>query len=137
MVRRLLKPKLLLLLIIVAAMVYGIFWFRQGIRMPGRSYSGPLQPLDAYQARLRDNLKTHVQMLAGQIGERNLQHLEAINRSADYIRQNLEQNGYTVSEDSYQAEGAKFRILYTNTLGGSTASEPFVIGAHYDSVVGS
>jgi peptidase M28-like protein len=137
MIRRLLKPKLLLLLIIVAGVVYGIYWFRQGVRMPGRSYSGPLQPLDAYQARLRDNLRTHVEMLAGQIGERNLQHLDSLNRAADYIRQNLEQDGYSVSEDTYQVQGAKFRILYTNTLGGNSGSEPFVIGAHYDSVVGS
>jgi hypothetical protein len=76
-------------------------------------------------------------MLAGQIGERNMQHYDALNRSADYIRQTLEQHEYKVSEDTYEVGGKKLRILYTQLEGGKNASEPFVVGAHYDSVEGS
>jgi hypothetical protein len=109
----------------------------QGVEMPGRSYSGPLDPLDPYQTRLRDNLRAHVEMLAGTIGERNIQHYDALNKAADYIKQTLESREYQVSEDTYEVSGKKLRILYTTIEGTGNKTEPFVVGAHYDSVLGS
>lgn len=105
--------------------------------MPGKSYAGALDPLDPYQARLRDNLKAQVEMLAGTIGERNMQHLDALNKAADYIRQTLEAREYQVGEDTYEVNGQKLRILYTTLAGSKNPTQPFVVGAHYDSVTGS
>jgi hypothetical protein len=137
MIRRLFRWKVLLVLLIVAAVLYAVRWLRQGVTMPLHSYTGNLDPLDPYQARIRDNLKTHVDMLAGQIGERNMSHYDALNRAADYIRQTLEHSDYQVSEDMYDIGGKKARILFATLPGAKNASEPFVIGAHYDSVEGS
>jgi Zn-dependent M28 family amino/carboxypeptidase len=136
MVRRKLRLTMLLLLVALIAIFYGVRWLRSGTRMPAKSYAGILDPLDPYQLRLLDNLKTHVEMLAGQIGERNMQHLDALNRAADYIKQTMQQREYAVSEDTYQVEGKTARIVYA-TLAGKNAAEPFVVGAHYDSVIGS
>lgn len=129
--------KLLLILILIGALAYGVRWLREGVQMPGTSYAGPLDPLDPYQARLRDNLKGHVEMLAGTIGERNMQHLDALNKAADYIRQTLESRQYQVSEDTYEVSGQKLRILYATLAGSKNPTHPFVVGAHYDSVPGS
>ena len=137
MFRRLFRWKVLLILLVIGALWYGWRWFSQGVKMPGKSYAGALDPLDPYQARLRDNLKTHVEMLAGTIGERNVEHYDALNKSADHIRQTLESREYTVSEDTYEVGGRKLRILYVKLEGSGHPTEPFVVGAHYDSVTGS
>jgi hypothetical protein len=136
MARRSRALKILLLIVVGIAIWYGWRWIRAGVQMPGKSYAGNLDPLDAYQMRLRDNLKSHVDMLAGQIGERNMQHLNGLNRAADYIKQTMQQREYNVQEDTYQREGKTARILYA-TLEGKERAEPFVVGAHYDSVTGS
>src|SRR4051794_19483733 len=137
MFRKLFHWKVLLVLLVIGALAYGARWFSQGVKMPGKSYNGALDPLDPYQARLRDNLKAHVEMLAGQIGERNMQHYDALNRAADYIRQTLEHREYKVSEDTYQVGGKTVRIVFTTIEGTNNRTEPFVVGAHYDSVQGS
>lgn len=54
--------------------------------MPGDSYIATLQPLSDYELSIRDQLKAHVTVLAGKIGERNFRRYEGLNESADYIR---------------------------------------------------
>jgi hypothetical protein len=135
--RKLFRWKVLLVVIILGAIACGVRWLYDGMQMPGRSYVGPLEPLDAYQSKLRDNLKAHVEILAGSIGERNMQHYEALNKAADYIRQTLESRDYKVSEDTYEVGGKKVRILYATPEGAGHGTEPFVVGAHYDSVTNS
>jgi hypothetical protein len=135
--RRIFRWKVLLVLVVLGALAYGARWMYQGIEMPGRSYAGALDPLDPYQARLRDNMKAHVEMLAGTIGERNVDHYQVLNKAADYIRQTLESREYKVSEDTYEVGGKKLRILYTTLDGSGHSTEPFVVGAHYDSVRGA
>ena len=135
--RKIFRWKVLLVLALIGAVFYGMRWFREGVQMPGKSYVGPLDPLDPYQSRLRDNLKAHVEMLAGTIGERNMQHPEALNKAADYIRQTLESREYQVSEDTYEVNGQTLRILYATLAGSKNPTQPFVVGAHYDSVTGS
>src|SRR4051812_33042293 len=113
MLRKLFRLKVLIPLVVIVGICYGIQWFREGVRMPGKTYSERLDQLDPYQQRIRDNLTTHVEMLATQIGERNLLNSGGLDRAADYIRQTLEQREYTVAEDTYQVNGQKCRILYT------------------------
>jgi hypothetical protein len=137
MFRKIFRWKVLLVLVIVGALAYGARWMYQGFEMPGRSYAGPLDPLDPFESRLRDNLKAHVEMLAGTIGERNMEHYDALNKAADYIRQTLESREYKVSEDTYQVGGKKLRILYATLDGSGNPTEPFVVGAHYDSAQGT
>src|SRR5262249_53714654 len=65
------------------------------------------------------------------------QHYEALNKAADYIRQTLESREYRVSEDTYEVGGKNLRILYATLEGTGHGTEPFVVGAHYDSVTNS
>src|SRR6266702_8193934 len=55
------------------------------MQMPGHSHKGPLPPLSRDQAALRDRLRGHVTMLAGEIGERNVLHYRALQQAAQYV----------------------------------------------------
>jgi hypothetical protein len=137
MLRKLILWKVLLVVIILGVVAYGARWLYEGVQMPGHSYAGPLDPLDLYESKLREYLKAHVEMLAGTIGERNMEHYDALNKAADYIRQTLESRNYKVSDDTYEVQGKKARILYATLEGTGHGTEPFVVGAHYDSVTNS
>ena len=56
------------------------------VSMPGRSYTGPLKPLSNEETAIRDNLKNHVSMIAGTIGQRNAFSFNGLYACADYIR---------------------------------------------------
>jgi Zn-dependent M28 family amino/carboxypeptidase len=105
------------------------------ISMPGRSYSGPLQPLSESETSISENLKTHVTTLAGKIGERNIHRYESLKASEEYIRSTLASFGYEVSEQAYTVEGREVRNLEVEIRGASNGI--ILIGAHYDSVRGS
>lgn len=135
--RRLFRPRVLVILLVIVALGYAARWLYQGVKMPGRSYEGKFDPLDAYETKLRDNLRSHVELLAEQIGERNFKHYDQLNRAAAYIKTTMEQRDFQVSEDTYDIEGSKMRILYAELEGSGHPTEPFVVGAHYDSVEGS
>lgn len=106
-------------------------------RMPGRSYQGPFEPLSKDEVAIRDKLKSHIVLLAGTIGERNLWRYEALNASADYIDQTFQEMGYPVREQSFSVEGKRVKNLEAEMRGTSRPKEIIVVGAHYDSVPGS
>lgn len=103
--------------------------------MPGRTFSGQLPPLTSEEASSRDQLKRHIEKLAGQIRERNIWHGKALNASAEYIHQTLEGLGYKVAEQPFKAQGKDVRNLDVELTGGARPEETLVIGAHYDSVL--
>lgn len=107
------------------------------IRMPGQSHQGPLPPLTDEQRALEKELRSHVQMLAGQIGERNVFHHERLIMAADYIRTTLAGAGYEVRRQPYEVAGKICENLEAEVLGSRRPGDIIVIGAHYDSVQGS
>jgi Zn-dependent M28 family amino/carboxypeptidase len=102
--------------------------------MPGKSYAGAFAPLSPDEEQLSANLKNHVEMLAGAIGERNLIHYKSLQEGALYLEKSLTANGYQVSSQNYVAEGRAVRNLVTEIPGASRPSEIVVVGAHYDTV---
>lgn len=105
------------------------------IRMPGRSFCGPRPELTQNEVKLRDELATQVQKLAGEIGERNLSHYPRLLEAAQYIEAQLLADGYQVRRDNYAIEGKTCSNLEAELRGRSR--EIVLIGAHYDSVFGS
>ena len=95
---------------------------------PGASHRGPLPPLDAEGSRLAGRLKKHVVGVASE--EHNVNHPEALERSARYIEAALKELGYAVSRDEFETEGVKVRNLEVSKGSGKRV---VVIGAHYDS----
>ncbi|MBI3806495.1 MAG: M28 family peptidase [Nitrospirae bacterium] len=107
------------------------------IRMPGQSHQGPLPPLTDEQRRLEQELHSHVQMLAGQIGERNVFHHDRLVMAADYIRATLASAGYEVRRQPYKVEENICENVEAEVRGKERPDDIILIGAHYDSVQGS
>jgi Peptidase family M28 len=105
--------------------------------MPGRSYAGAFQPLRADEMTLRDRLRQHVRILAGDIGERQLWRPAALARAAQYIEATWQAQGYQVVRQPVVAEGKTVYNLETELSGGLRRAEIVVVGGHYDAVLGS
>lgn len=105
------------------------------IRMPGKNFRGPPEPLTTEQIALRDELAAHVQKLAGEIGERNELHYAQLNAAVDYIEQSFSTAGFQPKRDSYDLRGRTYHNIETEIRGAHR--EIVLIGAHYDSVLGS
>lgn len=107
------------------------------IRMPGQSHQGPLPPLTKEQRTLEEELHSHVQTLARQIGERNLFRHDRLVMAADYIRTTLAGAGYEVRRQPYEVAGKICENIEAEMRGREKPDDIVIIGAHYDSVQGS
>lgn len=129
-----LKWALLFVALILLSLSAGVVWFTA---MPLRSYSGPLKPLTPGEKKIRDDLNRYVTELAGTIGERNLQHQEALDAAADYLLQTLGKSGYELKTYQYPVSGKFVKNIEVQVGGVSWPQKNLIVGAHYDTVAGS
>jgi Zn-dependent M28 family amino/carboxypeptidase len=107
------------------------WWFM--IRMPGKNVNRAAT-LSADELKLRDELKTDVQKLAGEIGERNIPRYPALLAAADFIEKTFADAGLQPRRDTYDVRGRACHNIETQIAGSS--ADIVLIGAHYDSVYG-
>jgi Zn-dependent M28 family amino/carboxypeptidase len=119
---------------IVLVILAPIGWWLM-IRMPGESYAGPLPPLTPGQAALRDELKQHVETLAGEIGERNVVLYTGLVAAVEYLETALADLGYEVERQEYTVAGKTCVNLAAEIPGTDLPEKIIVVGAHYDSVI--
>lgn len=105
--------------------------------MPGHPHAGALPPLTADEILLRDRLKRHVAVLAGEIGERHQGRHPALEAAARHVEQSLRAAGYRVTAQTYEVAGKAARNIEAELPGISVRDEIVLIGAHYDTVAGS
>lgn len=103
--------------------------------MPGVSFSGAPPPLSPDDLSLRNETVLHVRKLAGEIGERNVEHYPELVAAADYISDSFAQAGLTPRRIGYDVRGKLCENIEVEIAGDER--EIFVVGAHYDSVFGS
>ena len=84
-----------------------------------------------------EELREHVERLAGEIGERNVFHPHALHRAEAYINQTFTGQGYEVLKQEYEVRSVRCANLVANKIGRSRPGEIILVGAHYDSVLGS
>jgi hypothetical protein len=125
----------MLFLAIAVVLLSLAIWGMTG--MPGRSHSGPLPPLSAEEADLRDRLEGHVRALAGRIGERNVFQPAHLAAAAHYLEDQLVGYGHAVTREGFRTGELVVRNLVVERRGSTQAAEIVVVGAHYDSVMGS
>lgn len=101
--------------------------------MPGKNVSDAAQ-LSTDEMALREELRSDVQTLAGQIGERNMDRYPQLIAAAEFIEQSFGKAGLRTRRESYQLHGHDCHNIETEIRG--TSEEIIVIGAHYDSVLG-
>ncbi|HEV8677037.1 MAG TPA: M28 family peptidase [Methylomirabilota bacterium] len=116
------------------------------LRMPGTSYRGPLPPLTAAEAMLRDELRRDVDVLAGEIGERDLMVPGNLARAVAHLEAAFAAAGYPVRRQTYETRPEAFHDLDVERVfhnleveraGTTRAAEVIVVGAHYDTVLGT
>ncbi len=106
--------------------------------MPGKSYRGELPVADEELITLSAELRRDVALLAVEIGERNLlNHPQELAMSADRIEAEFQAAGYEVQRQEYQVSGGKCCNLEVEIPGAARAEEIVVIGAHYDTAIGT
>jgi Zn-dependent M28 family amino/carboxypeptidase len=76
-------------------------------------------------------------VLAADIGERNWRHPEGLNRARDYVAAQLRAAGYAPTVVPFEHRGATFENVEAVLAGHGPGDASIVVGAHYDSVVGS
>jgi Zn-dependent M28 family amino/carboxypeptidase len=107
------------------------------VSMPGESHRGPLPPLSPREHEIALALKRHVETLAGEIGERNLIHYQELCRAADFIEAALSSAGWVTRDQAFEVSRLVYRNVIAERIGTTHPAEIVVVGAHYDSVVGS
>jgi hypothetical protein len=104
-------------------------------RPPGSSYRGAFAPLSAEEVGLRDELRTHVEAIAGVIGERNVQRrYQQYADAAAYITRVLTALGYRVSVKEFPCQGLEVWNLEACLPGTDPNAPQWILGAHYDTV---
>jgi Zn-dependent M28 family amino/carboxypeptidase len=106
-------------------------------KMPGKSHSGVFPPLTVYEKELSPWLHKVVFVLSEKIGERNYLLPDRLNESAVFIEEAFREAGLPVKRHSYNAEDKKYHNIVAEKKGAQQPDKIIIIGAHYDSVVGS
>lgn len=122
-----------LLVVVMFALLLSPAYF---IAMPGTSLGGDLPELSASQVEARDRMARHIEVLASEIVERDINHPGSLNAAADHIAATWRGQGYDVEEQTYVVGGVEVRNLEVQILGSSKAEEIVLVGAHYDSAYG-
>jgi Zn-dependent M28 family amino/carboxypeptidase len=84
-----------------------------------------------------EQLRRHVDHLAGTIGERNVFRPRALHAAEDYIRETWRDQGYGVTAQEYNVHGVRSANLEITRRGVADPDAIILVGAHYDSVQGS
>jgi Zn-dependent M28 family amino/carboxypeptidase len=87
--------------------------------------------------KLAAALRRDVEALATRIGERNVAHPRAYAQAAGFIEQSLRNASYGTARQTFEVEGVDCANVEATLAGGAKSEEIVIIGAHYDSVIGS
>jgi Zn-dependent M28 family amino/carboxypeptidase len=134
------RKRLLLSLssVFVALVVYLVYLVWSMIHMPGISYRGELPPADDALKQLAADLRKDVAVLAVEIGERNIsKHPQELDRAAAWIQDQFAATGITLGRQTYKVDEYLCKNLEVEIPGKTRPREIVIIGAHYDSVIGS
>jgi hypothetical protein len=127
----------LVVTLLLVTLLTGMIWLSRMTQMPLRSYTGQLPALTLEQAESAKRLSQDVRYLSETIGERNLTRPGTLETAAEYLVNQLKSLDYQIEEQAYVVQGRKVRNLEAKLPGSGPAAGVVVVGAHYDSVVGS
>jgi Zn-dependent M28 family amino/carboxypeptidase len=106
------------------------------IRMPGRSWSGPLPPMADSERDLSAQLRSDVEELAVRIGSRSVYSPSKLAQAADYIERRFQGYGYAVQRQTFATDGVACHNLEVELRGTRAPESIVIVGAHYDSAHG-
>jgi hypothetical protein len=94
-------------------------------------------PIPSDYMSIRQNLQRTVTELSHTIGSRGYLELGSLRKTADFISSEFISYGYTASYQSYDVQGNTYHNIFTEIRGGKTPEATIIIGAHYDTVMGT
>lgn len=112
-------------------------FYRPYVWMPGRSFKGVMPLLPPEDLILRDKLEAHVRALAESIGERSPAKPDGLRAAQSYITHCWRELGYTVYRQPFDYQGRELNNLMVVREGRNPEAGSLVVGAHYDTVVGT
>lgn len=113
-----------------------VVWFFM-VRMPGKNTNGSGVFETPEATELAGALSNHVYELAGRIGERNLYNISRLRAAEQYVSAQLVGFGFEVQRQVYEVSGQEVANLAAELPGVKDPAKIVVVGAHYDSVLGS
>ena len=123
-------------IVIYGLILLGAWWWM--FWTPGRASVSQVRPFSADDLALERQLHNDVQVLAKEIGERNIpanpRQLEA---AAAFVDSSLTAAGYRPQSQPYNVAGTMCRNIQAEIRGFQKPEEVVIIGAHYDSAPGS
>lgn len=126
-------PGLLPILLAGMALTLSLYWM-----LPMNFVqSQPLDDRPSEDQSAAARLEEHVRFLASETGERNIWHPAQLAQAAAYIKNTWTRQGYAVEEQEYTVEGQAVQNLGIELAGSRQPEKIIIIGAHYDSVLGS
>lgn len=84
-----------------------------------------------------ERIKDHLKELTVTIGERSVGVPENLEKTANYIESFYQNRGITVHRQPYTYRGDTVVNVIAEIASGTRAKNRFVVGAHYDSVMGT
>lgn len=104
---------------------------------PGDQRVPPLRPLNADELAIENQVRSDVNFLAGQIGERNIPGKSAqLEQAAEFIVGSMSASGYQPHSQWYTVGRNNCRNIESEIRGRDRPGEVVIVGAHYDSVPG-
>lgn len=107
------------------------------VTMGGWLWSASVSAVQRNEGTVRAALAALVRALAVTIGPRSYQDRANLTAAAELIERRLASFGYTVAPQPYQIDDLAVRNVIAQRRGTEQPDRVIVVGAHYDSVVGS
>lgn len=120
----------LILGLLASSGVAAVWWMTSG---PGVSHRGALPPATPAEREAAARLRADVEVLAGRIGPRDVEHPQALRAAAEHVATALTAAGYPVRRQPYRAGGQEVENIEATKRGAARPEEIVVVGAHYDS----
>lgn len=127
------RIRLLLLIALPSLLLATLVWYVVG--MPGSSFRGPLPSLTAEQRATSERLRETVDALC--MSERNLGYAGDLRAADSDLAQRLDAIGVRVDRQPYRIDSTEVANLEVRIEGSDTAAGVIVVGAHYDSIMGT
>ncbi|MFH0823766.1 MAG: M28 family peptidase [Pseudomonadota bacterium] len=101
--------------------------------MPGRSYRGTIATTE-YERGVEKRLRRHVETLANEIGIRNTNRPEGLEKAAEYIEAEFQAMGYETRRLEYRTSDGSPSANIEALRSSEGPTKSLVVGAHYDTV---
>ncbi len=96
-----------------------------------------ISPEATGNGELVEALRRHVGMLSAEIGERSVLRGGGLDRAEDYVRRTFQEAGLTVTDQTYVYADRRVANLIADLPGMPSDPAPYIVGAHYDTVIGT